>query len=71
MRNVWNIVSHPQAEVVKIYSGARTADLWDDSEGKVEPDMVLRYHNPYDSWSMFLELAAERALEPWTMDLGL
>jgi hypothetical protein len=62
-RNVWNLVSHPQAEVVKIYSGSRIADLWDDSEGKVEPDMVLRYRNPYDSWSLFLEMAAARSFD--------
>jgi len=71
IRNVWNLVSHPQAEVVKIYSGSRIADLWDDKEGQVEPDLVIRYRNPYDTWSMFLELAAERALEPITTDRGL
>lgn len=68
--NVWNLVSHPQAEVVKIYSGSRIADLWDDSDGKIDPDMVLRVRNPYDSWNMFLEMAAERALEPMTKDRG-
>jgi hypothetical protein len=71
LRNVWNLVSHPQAEVVKIYSGSRIADLWDDKEGQVEPDLVIRYRNPYDTWSMFLELAAERALEPMATDRGL
>lgn len=69
--NVWNLVSHPQAEVIKIYGGHQIGELWDDFEGKTQPEMVLRYRNPYDSWSMFLELAAERALEPWTADRGL
>jgi len=61
---VWNLVSHPQTETVKIYSGSRIADLWDDSEGKIEPDLVIRYRNPYDSWSMFLDFAAARAFDP-------
>ncbi len=60
-RNVWNLVSHPQSEVVKIYSGSRIADLWDDVEGKTEPDQVLSYRDP---WSMFLDMAAARALDP-------
>lgn len=60
-RNVWNLVSHPQARVVKIYNGSRIADLWDDAEGKTEPDQVLSYRDP---WSMFLDLAAARALDP-------
>lgn len=60
-RNVWNLVSYPQARVVKIYNGSRIADLWDDAEGKTEPDQVLSYRDP---WSMFLDLAAARALDP-------
>ena len=58
---VWNLVSHPQSQSVKIYSGSRIADLWDDAEGKTEPDQVLSYRDP---WSMFLDLAAARALDP-------
>ena len=69
--NVWNLVSHPQAEVVKIYSGSRIADLWDDKTGSVEPDLVIRYLNPYDSWNMFLELAAEPAFDPIKKARGL
>jgi hypothetical protein len=61
--NVWNLVSHPQAEVVKIYHGSRIADLWDDSEGRVEPDLILRCNNPYDSWHLFLDMAASRAFD--------
>lgn len=57
---LWNLVSHPQAEVVKIYSGSRIADLWDDTEGKILPDLVLKYRDP---WSLFLELAAARAFD--------
>jgi hypothetical protein len=55
------LVSHPQSEVVKIYSGSKIADLWDDAEGKTEPDQVLSYRDP---WSMFLDMAAARALDP-------
>jgi hypothetical protein len=55
---VWNLVSHPQAGVVKIYNGSRLAGLWDDEEGKVEPDQILEYGT---TWSAFLDLAASRA----------
>ena len=57
---VWNMVSHPETEVLKIYSGSRVADLWDDKTGAIEPDMVLEYHEP---WSLFLDFAAARALD--------
>ena len=63
MRNVWNLVGHPQAEVVKIYSGDKILNLWEDGSGSTEPDMVLRYRNPYDSWSLFLEMAAARSFD--------
>jgi hypothetical protein len=43
-----------------IYNGSRIGDLWDDTEGKVEPDQVL-------SWggilAPFLDMAAARALD--------
>jgi hypothetical protein len=58
---VWNLVSHPEAEVIKIYSGIQIPHIWDDSTGSVVPDMVLGYHEP---WSKFLELAASRAFDP-------
>lgn len=67
---VWNLVSHPQAEVIKIYSGAKLPLLWDDTSGKVEPDLVIRYRNPFDSWSVFLNLAAERAFDPSHIIIG-
>jgi hypothetical protein len=57
---VWNMVSHPETEVLKIYSGSRVADLWDDVDGRIDPDMVLGYRDP---WSMFLDFAAARALD--------
>lgn len=65
---VWNIVSHPQAEAVKIYNGSRIADLWDDSEGKTPPDLVLKYREP---WSVFLDLAAARAFDAKNGGAGL
>ena len=55
---VWNLVSHPQAGVVKIYNGSRLAGLWDDETGNIEPDQVLEYGT---TWAAFLDLAAERA----------
>ena len=55
---VWNIVSHPQAEVVKIYNAQKIAGLWDDETGNLEPDQVLEYGT---TWSAFLDLAAARA----------
>ena len=55
---VWNLVSHPQAGVVKIYNGSRLAGLWDDETGNIEPDQVLEYGT---TWSAFLDLAAARA----------
>lgn len=57
---VWNMVSHPEAQVLKIYSGARVTDLWDDASGKVEPDQTLSYSDPL---AMFLDMAAARALD--------
>jgi hypothetical protein len=57
---VWNIVSHPEAQVLRIYSGSRVADLWDDATGKVEPDQTLSYRDPL---AMFLDFAAARALD--------
>jgi len=57
---VWNIVSHPEAQVLRIYNGSRVADLWDDATGKAEPDQTLSYNDP---WSMFLDMAAARALD--------
>lgn len=57
---VWNMVSHPETEVLKIYGGSRVADLWDEKGLNLDPDMVLRYRDP---WSMFLDFAAARALD--------
>ncbi len=58
VNTVWNLVSHPQAGVVKIYNGSRLAGLWDDETGEVPPDQVLEYGT---TWSAFLDLAASRA----------
>lgn len=58
VNTVWNLVSHPQAGVVKIYNGSRLAGLWDDETGNIEPDQVLEYGT---TWSAFLDLAAARA----------
>ena len=55
---LWNLVSHPEAGVVKIYNGSRLAGLWDDETGNIEPDQVLEYGT---TWSAFLDLAAARA----------
>ena len=55
---LWNLVSHPEAGVVKIYNGSRIAGLWDDETGNIEPDQILEYGT---TWSAFLDLAAARA----------
>jgi hypothetical protein len=55
---LWNLVSHPQAGVVKIYNAQKIAGLWDDETGNLEPDQVLEYGT---TWSAFLDLAAARA----------
>jgi hypothetical protein len=60
-RSVWNLVSHPDLSVTKIYSGSKVAALQFDDRGEIPPDMVLGYREP---WSVFLGLAASRALEP-------
>jgi hypothetical protein len=43
---------------VKIYNAQKIAGLWDDDEGKTEPDQILEYGT---TWSAFLDLAAARA----------
>jgi hypothetical protein len=58
VNTVWNLVSHPQAGVVKIYNGSRLAGLWDDETGNIEPDQILEYGT---TWAAFLDLAASRA----------
>jgi hypothetical protein len=55
---LWNLVSHPQAGVVKIYNAQKIAGLWDDETGNLEPDQILEYGT---TWSAFLDLAATRA----------
>jgi hypothetical protein len=54
------MVSHPEAQVLMIYEGSRVADLWDDTEGKVEANQILSWDSPL---SMFLDMAAARALD--------
>ena len=59
---IWNLVSHPQAEVLKIYSGSKVSALSTDSTdstGSIEPDLVLPFKGP---WTTFLDLAARRIL---------
>lgn len=55
---VWNMVSHPESQSLRIYNGSRIADLWDDTEGKVEANQILSWDSPL---SMFLDMAAARA----------
>jgi hypothetical protein len=59
---VWNLVSHPEAQHTKIYSGSKVAALQFDDQGEIPPDLVLPYRDP---WSVFLGLAASRAFEPF------
>ena len=56
---VWNLVSHPRAELLYIYSGSKIPQLSTDSTGSTEPDLVLPFKGP---WSTFLDLAARRIL---------
>ena len=60
--NVWNLVSHPEAQHTKIYGGSKVAGLQFDETGEIPPDMVLGYRDP---WSVFLGFAASRAFEPF------
>ena len=57
---VWNMVSHPESQTLRVYNGSRVADIWDDSTGSGVADLVLKYNDP---WSMFLDFAAARALD--------
>lgn len=56
---VWNMVSHPESQSLRIYNGSRITDLWDDTTGKAKPDQTLSYRDPL---AMFLDFAAARAL---------
>lgn len=62
---VWNLVSHPRAELLYIYSGSKVRDLSTDSTGSTEPDLILKYKEP---WSTFLDLAARRILDGRPID---
>jgi hypothetical protein len=55
--NVWNLVSHPRAEVLYIYSGDKTPLLSTDSTGSTDPDLVLPFDGP---WTTALDLFASR-----------
>jgi hypothetical protein len=55
--NVWNLVSHPRAEVLYIYSGDKTPLLSTDSTGSTDPDLVLPFDEP---WTTALDLFASR-----------
>ena len=56
--NVWNLVSHPEAESLHIYAGSKVRDLSSDSTDTSDlppPDLTLPFDGP---WTPFLELAA-------------
>ena len=57
--NVWNLVSHPRAEVLYIYSGSKTPALSTDSTGSTDPDLILKYNEP---WTTALDLFAARQI---------
>tara|TARA_R110000868_G_scaffold299896_1_gene560174 strand:- start:544 stop:1017 length:474 start_codon:yes stop_codon:yes gene_type:complete len=59
---VWNLVSHPDLSVTKIYGGSKVAGLQFDDTNQIPPDLVLAYGDP---WSVFLDFAGARALEPF------
>jgi hypothetical protein len=50
--NVWNLVSHPEAEVIYIYSGDKTHILSSDSTDTSDlppPDLTLPFDGPWDA----------------------
>lgn len=57
--NVWNLVSHPRAELLYIYSGNKTPQLSTDPTGSTVPDLILKYDEP---WSKVLDLFASRQI---------
>ena len=57
--NVWNLVSHPPSFTLRIYSGNKTPLLSTDSTGSTEPDLILKYDEP---WSKVLDLFASRQI---------
>lgn len=63
--NIWNLVSHPRSELLYIYSGSKIPTLSIDPTGSTEPDLILKYKDP---WSTFLDLAARRILEGRPID---
>lgn len=58
---IWNLVSHPRSETLRIYSGSKVLGLSTDSTGSTEPDLILKYDEP---WTTFLDLAAARQVRP-------
>ena len=60
-RNVYNLISHPRAEVVRIYDAGQVAEVHCQSTESPEPLLIL----PIGAgmWSAFLELAASRSKE--------
>jgi hypothetical protein len=57
--HVYNLVSHPEAQCIKIFDGSRAMDLQFDETGSIKPIEILK--SPID-WSVFLGLVASRAL---------
>lgn len=64
---VWNLVTHPRSDTLRIYSGSKIQDLATDSTGSVTPDLVLSNSDPWDS---FLDLAARRIREGRSLHNG-
>ena len=60
-RNVYNLISHPRAEVVRIYDAGQVAEVHCPSSESPEPLLIL----PIGAgmWTAFLELAASRSTE--------
>lgn len=57
--NVWNLISHPRSETLRIYSGSKTSQLSADSTGSTVPDLILKYNEP---WTTALDLFASRQI---------
>lgn len=54
-RNVWNVISHPATDTVRVYRCDKIYDL-NDPDMDVPPDLVME--QPFD-WKMLMDLVAE------------
>lgn len=59
--NVFNLISHPRAEVVRIFGAHKVQFLQDGSIGSSESELDIPYGN--GMWTAFLEYAAKRSKE--------